>query len=1207
MTDKNFKPSYLFTIIIYNTLNSKKQINNITNQTINFQEDVQLIIIYEKEEDIINNLYENNHPNITLINSKCANDKEILNSSKNHIKGKYVNILSDSYYPLNTLEEIKKVIRTYPKINIFSLSSVNKQYFTEDSLAYDTSYKKLNINKNPQYTQLNINATFIKTKLLFEEKFYEDDKLIIFLNKILFKYKEFIRFNKLNCFNENKKIYNNKEMENTINFCNELTTNFLSDNNKLPVFIQYALITTLDKVLNTIPDHEKANVINENSYELYSILKLCSVKTMVKNLEISRNNRCNLMSLKNKNNYELNIYDNENILLTNKNYTFTFIICITENTNKLFNTINSIFKQNFPFEEIQIIIASNTMNEKFDESKDLQKEYPENIFVIYKAVPNIAALRNLALAYIKSDFVNFIECGDEISNNTLEEVKYFFDKNDDLTDICIIPRYNLDDSLIDDGLEYIFELEEIIDVTKNQNTPLIYASSAFISYSSIKLMNFSTNLLLSEDTLLLNKILLDKKRYGIIKDSRYYPMISFNFNNIRYRNVSRKKHYNIKDLPESIESNERYYMEYLNEFYQKIIEYCINKVWTVPPYIQNTIVYDMVRLINIPELEIYNSKKSKMEFYNRVTDILQYIDNKFITKNRHVNHDDKNFLMYMKNKYHLKVISTNNTVKLESNSHTIDRLNGHKLGIDNIHIKNGNIHFLGYFVSNFKDEHLKVKMVINNSNNTKIYPAKQIKYSHELRKTKRYLSIDWKYKYNFELIVPICDCDCVMKFQVTYDNGTITKSFNPIVTFKKNTGLNYIHNFREANKLFYLEESSIRIVNSTKTMFLKNEIRNLVKIYKDKKENYLNAILLRGLYLLTYPIMKNKEIWLLNDRLNSSDDNAKHLFDYAIKQKDNINIYYVIGKDCEDYGILKKKYKNILAYSSLKHKLLFLYNNKIISSFLSFSYYNPFFNPQNDYRYLYGDLINSDIYFLQHGVSARNANHFKRFSNELSLIVTTSDKEKEYIDKTYNYPEEITQSLGFPRYDNLTNDRKKVIIYMPTWRSYLNNDEEAFKNSDFFKIMKEFLNDKKLHELLNENGYSLKFKPHPELFKYMDLFDLDENVKISTDEPYQQLFREGSILISDFSSVLFDFAYLKKPIIYYQPRDDHQYEEGYFNYENMGFGKVTKYKEELINIIREYIEKDCQMEDLYIERVNDFYKHTDRQNSRRVYEWIKEN
>ena len=57
----------------------------------------------------------------------------------------------------------------------------------------------------------------------------------------------------------------------------------------------------------------------------------------------------------------------------------------------------------------------------------------------------------------------------------------------------------------------------------------------------------------------------------------------------------------------------------------------------------------------------------------------------------------------------------------------------------------------------------------------------------------------------------------------------------------------------------------------------------------------------------------------------------------------------------------------------------------------------------------------------------------------------------------------------------------------------------------------------------------------------------------------------------------------------------------------MGFGKVTKYKEELINIIREYIEKDCQMEDLYIERVNDFYKHTDRQNRRRVYEWIKEN
>ncbi|MBO7719809.1 MAG: CDP-glycerol glycerophosphotransferase family protein, partial [Methanosphaera sp.] len=570
--------------------------------------------------------------------------------------------------------------------------------------------------------------------------------------------------------------------------------------------------------------------------------------------------------------------------------------------------------------------------------------------------------------------------------------------------------------------------------------------------------------------------------------------------------------------------------------------------------------------------------------------------------------DDRKFLMYLRNKYHLKLYTTKDTVLLKSNSYKIDQIDSHKLGIDNIHIKDGNIHMLGNFISYFNEDNIQIKIIKNVSDNIiNVYPAKQINYSQDIRKTKKYLSVDWRYNYNFELIVPLCENECEMMFQVTYDNGNVQRSFNPNVTYKKNTGLNYIHNFIQDNKVINLDKSTIKVSDSSKLIFIKNEIDNMRKIFKDKKEGYKDALLVRGIYLLTHPIMKNKKIWLLNDRLDSSDDNAKHLFDYIIKQEDNINKYYVIGKDCDDYKIMKKEYKNIVAYGSLKHKILFLYNQKIISSFLNFTYHNPFFKQEKDYRQLYGNLVNSSIYFLQHGVTARNANHFKRFSNELSLILATSDKEKEFIDDTFNYPKETTQTLGFPRYDNLTDDSKKEIIYMPTWRSYLDKNEEMFKNSNFFKSMNELLNDKKLLGLLDKHGYTLKFKPHPELLKYVELFDLSEDVKISTDEPYQQLFKEGSILISDFSSVLFDFAYLKKPIIYYQPHDDHQYEDSYFSYEDMGFGRVIKDKEKLVDVIAEYIRNDCKMEDVYVERVNSFYKYTDRNNCKRVYEWLKRN
>ena len=57
----------------------------------------------------------------------------------------------------------------------------------------------------------------------------------------------------------------------------------------------------------------------------------------------------------------------------------------------------------------------------------------------------------------------------------------------------------------------------------------------------------------------------------------------------------------------------------------------------------------------------------------------------------------------------------------------------------------------------------------------------------------------------------------------------------------------------------------------------------------------------------------------------------------------------------------------------------------------------------------------------------------------------------------------------------------------------------------------------------------------------------------------------------------------------------------------MGFGDEIASHEDLINKIEEYIENNCVMEDKYIERVESFFKYTDRNNCKRVYDWIKNN
>ena len=96
-------------------------------------------------------------------------------------------------------------------------------------------------------------------------------------------------------------------------------------------------------------------------------------------------------------------------------------------------------------------------------------------------------------------------------------------------------------------------------------------------------------------------------------------------------------------------------------------------------------------------------------------------------------------------------------------------------------------------------------------------------------------------------------------------------------------------------------------------------------------------------------------------------------------------------------------------------------------------------------------------------------------------------------------------------------------------------------------------------------------------------------------------------MITDYLPEFFDFAYLKKPIIYYHEKDDYHYEEGYFKYESIGFGNVIKSKDELINKTIYYMDHDNKLEDKYERRIDEFFKYHDKKNSKRVYEWLLKN
>ena len=162
-----------------------------------------------------------------------------------------------------------------------------------------------------------------------------------------------------------------------------------------------------------------------------------------------------------------------------------------------------------------------------------------------------------------------------------------------------------------------------------------------------------------------------------------------------------------------------------------------------------------------------------------------------------------------------------------------------------------------------------------------------------------------------------------------------------------------------------------------------------------------------------------------------------------------------------------------------------------------------------------------------------------------------------------------------------------------------------------YKFYNKLINDKRLHDILKKKGYKILFCLHPSLNSQLVDFKENEFVNVSCLANYSKVIKESKFLITDYSSVAVDFAYLKKPILYTQFDKDnfsdiHRfYRDGsHFDYEKCGFGEVVYDYESTINKIIDMINSDFKIKKIYDKRINEYFEYFDNNNSKRVFDSI---
>ena len=418
-----------------------------------------------------------------------------------------------------------------------------------------------------------------------------------------------------------------------------------------------------------------------------------------------------------------------------------------------------------------------------------------------------------------------------------------------------------------------------------------------------------------------------------------------------------------------------------------------------------------------------------------------------------------------------------------------------------------------------------------------------------------------------------------------------------------------IKNFRTNITIYYPED---------KKKTIKSWDKQCIDYFKEIERDDLIKIRYKK-----YPKFKKKfaklgKIWLISDRIDNAGDNGEVLFKYICEHKpEGVYPVFVIGECAkEEVKARLRKIGKVVLAEDKDYPYYFLCADKIISSSAGEFTINAF---GADRKYLI-DLYNFKYYFMNHGVNCGDCSTWlNKYNKGIDIFFTTGESERQNIlDRGYNYSPEQVVITGLARFDALYDNPKKQLLVLPTWRRAYKEcyDEktssiycETFKETDFFKFYNGLITDERLLKVMREKGYTGLFCLHPIFAKQSAHFENSDVFKINEGfVDYNKAFAESSVMVTDYSTIAFDFAYLSKPIVYTQFDQEEFYEnqiyDECFDYKNEGFGPVCTDLDSAVDALIEIIESDC--ENKYIDRIEKFFVNHDKNNAKRILEAVLE-
>ena len=894
----------------------------------------------------------------------------------------------------------------------------------------------------------------------------------------------------------------------------------------------------------------------------------------------------------------------------NKHAMIKFVIDL-KNIDTLKDTVAHILSENETELHLVILDEINTQ-ESLNVIEEIRKQYKDTVIELKAVNDNLQSLMNNEIENDNYEYITFIESGIKYSKGYLNKLKTLFDKKEKLVSILPVyvnPEQKQKKYIISPMSSGKYNIIESI-----ENTQYLL-KGYFIHKSLLNDLRFNSSLSIDYQFHFITHLLLKHHEYYFNDDIKIYY----------YLGEEDDHSTNLYQY------NKDWYMTSVKEFLIPLAKEAQSLNDEERKFIEGSLTYLLFAKyncnVNDRQKNVLNKDDAK-EFFDLSGELLKYIDDRIILQeerigNYKIERSLKFLFIKLKRKAENKELKVNYVdgqyLLLNEDKETlIGEVSSENVFIQAINYRHQSLE-IDCFTSfsdflEADDIHINVKI-----GNQRIDVTPTLAYP-----LKKCFDITYNHKYPFRVSIPldlnknkesfVFECkigDTYSKMGVKFpkpaaklNDGLKSKTY---WVFNKNRMLT------QKDNVFYVNK--INLFTHAKKEFILNLKR--LKKSNNKKRTIYNFIV-RLCYFILKPFYKNKRIWVTFDKIYKAGDNGEYMYHYINENIKDVKIYYIIQKDVPDYYRLKEAGENILIHNSFKCRVMSLLSEVVLATHVDVISYCGF---GGKFKKSFKDLFNPEIVCIQHGLTIQDiAQYQNRLYDNTNFYCCASKYEIKNISKPmYDYQQKDMVLVGLARYDGLKNHDQRQILITPTWRRDVVNSSIAFvkkkhnvhfKESTYYKIYNGLINDEKLIESAKKNNYKIIYLLHPAMSSQSVDYERNDYVEIveaTGDMSYEKILTESSLMVTDYSGVQFDFAYMRKPIVYYHPDAlPPHYESGGIDYDTMGFGPICKNHDEIINSLCEYMDNDCKTKEEYITRANDFFEYDDYNNCERIYNSVED-